>query len=158
MVIGPIPFDETVFVNDPAPNARHFFGPDFDLVGQLLLTDEQPLVDSEDSDSDPEPTDQAADPDIVLVQEGVEGQQDRLPTSPRAADPVDFPVADPPLLAPLAGFAEEMARYERPPTFNGDQDPKEWLENYENAAQRVGGKREICEFWVILGRTGQEMV
>ena len=116
--IGPITFDETVFVNDPAPNARHFFGPDFDLVGQPLLTDEQPLADSENSDSDLELADQAANPDIVLVQEGVEGQQDRLPTSP--AEPVDFPVADPPLLAPLAGFAEEMARYERPPTFSGD--------------------------------------
>ena len=116
--IGPITFDETVFVNDPAPNARHFFGPDFDLVGQPLLTDEQSLAVLEDSDSDPEPADQAADPDIVLVQEG---HQDRLPTSPRAADPVDFPAADPPLLAPLAGFAEEMARYERPPTFSGDQ-------------------------------------
>ena len=92
--IGPITFEETVFVNDPAPNARHFFGPDFDLFGQPLLTDEQPLANSEDSDSDPEPVNQAVDPDIVLVQEGVEGQQDRLPTSPRAADPVDSPAAE----------------------------------------------------------------
>ena len=60
------------------------------------------------------------------------------PTSPRPADPVDFPAADPPLLAPLAGFAEEMARYECPPIFSGDKDPKEWLESYESAAQHNG--------------------
>ena len=92
--IGPITLDETVFDNDPAPNARHFFGPDFGLAGQPLLTDEQPLADSEDSDSDPEPVNQAVDPDIVV------------------------------------DIAEEKARYERPPVFNGDQDPKEWLESY----------------------------
>jgi len=31
-----------------------------------------------------------------------------------------------------------MARYERPPTFNGDQDPEEWLEGFESAAQLNG--------------------
>ena len=45
--IGPFTFEDAVFLNDPAPNARHIFGPDFELVGQPLLTDEQQLADPE---------------------------------------------------------------------------------------------------------------
>ena len=44
--IGPYTFEDTVFDNDHAPNAGIFFWLEFDLVGQPLLTGEQPLVDA----------------------------------------------------------------------------------------------------------------
>ena len=45
-----------------------------------------------------------------------------------------------------------MARYERPPTFNGDQDPEEWLEDFESAAQLNGwaAAAKLANFGLFL--------